>query len=191
MRDVGLASLAYFYFDSQDIEKQNVRNFLTSLLTQLAASSENCRNIILRLYAKHGNGTQQPHIGALTNCLHEMLLAAARQPTYIIVDALDECPNMTDMPTPRETVLSLLKGLVDLCVPNLHICVTSRLEIDIKIALGPLAYGAVSLHDERSQQRDIANYVGHVVYSDRNMREWQESERELIANELSRKADGM
>src|SRR5258708_1351843 len=73
LRDVGLASLAYFYFDSQDIEKKNVRNFLTSLLTQLAAGSENCRKIILRLYAKHGNGTQQPNFGTLTNCLHEML----------------------------------------------------------------------------------------------------------------------
>ena len=70
------------------------------------------------------------------------------------------------MPTPRKVVLDLLKDLVCLCIPNLHICVTSRPEIDIKRALEPLPHTAVSLHDESGQKEDISDYVNSVVYSD-------------------------
>jgi hypothetical protein len=38
--------------------------------------------------------------------LREMLLVAAQKPIYIIIDALDECPNASGLPTPREVVLA-------------------------------------------------------------------------------------
>ena len=191
MRDAGLAALAYFYFDFRDKEKQNLRNFVTSLLTQLSAYSEPCCNIIFRLYSTHGKGAQQPSIRVLINYLKEMLKVAAQQLVYIIVDALDECPDMSGMPTPRETVLSLMEDLVRMQLPSLHVCVTSRLEIDIKIILEPLAYSAVSLHDESGQQKDIYDYVSNVVYSDRKMRNWRDDDKEVVVEELSEKADGM
>jgi len=191
-RDAGQASLAFFYFDFRDKDKkQDFRNFVTSLLVQLSAYSSPCCKIISRIYSTHGKGTQQPSSGALTNCLREMLLVAAQQPIYIIVDALDECPNASGMPTPREVVLDLLEDLVRLCIPNLHICVTSRPEIDIKNVLGPLAGSAVSLHDESGQMKDISDYVSNVVYSDRMMRKWRSGEKKLVVEELSKKADGM
>jgi hypothetical protein len=94
LRDAGQASLAYFYFDFRDKDKkQDFRNFVTSLLVQLSAYSSPCCKIISRIYSTHGKGTQQPSNGALKNCLREMLSVAAQQPIYIIVDALDECPN--------------------------------------------------------------------------------------------------
>jgi len=120
-----------------------------------------------------------------------MLFVAAQQPIYIIVDALDECPDMSGMPTPREAVLNLLKDLVNMHLPNFHICVTSRSEIDIRTVLEPLAYCAVSLHDENGQQKDISDYVSNVVYWDRNMRKWRDNEKKLVVEELSNKADGM
>ena len=115
----------------------------------------------------------------------------AQQPVYIIVDALDECPDMTGMPTPREMVLDLVADLVHMQLPSLHVCVTSRPEIDIKDILEPLAYSTVSLHDESGQQKDISNYVSNVVYSDRKMRKWRDGEKKLVVEELSNKADGM
>ncbi|KAH9170950.1 hypothetical protein EDB89DRAFT_2243816 [Lactarius sanguifluus] len=191
LRDAGQASLAYFYFDFRDKDKkQDFRNFVTSLLVQLSAYSSLCCEIISRIYSAHGKGTQQPSDDALMDCLREMISVTARQPVYIIVDALDECPDSSGMPTPREVVLNLLEDLVHLGLPNLHICVTSRPEIDIKIVLGPLA-GAVSLHDEIGQMTDIFNYVASVVYSDRKMRSWRDEEKELVVEELSNKADGM
>jgi hypothetical protein len=141
LRDAGLASLAFFYFDFRDEEKkQDIRNLVTSLLIQLFAYSSLCCETISRIYSTHGKGTQQPSNDALTNCLKEMLSLAAHQPIYLIIDALDECPDSSGMPTPREDVLNLLEDLVRLGLPNLRICITSRLEIDIKNVLEPLLW---------------------------------------------------
>ena len=120
-----------------------------------------------------------------------MLEDTANEPTYIIVDALDECPNISGIPTPREIVLRLVKDLVDLRFQNLHICVTSRPEIDIKIFLQPLAKIDVSLHDEIGQQKDIFDYVSGVVSSDSLMKKWRIDQKELVVEELTKKADGM
>ena len=191
LRDAGQAFLAFFYFDFRDEEKkQDLRNFVTSLLCQLSAYSSSCCHLISRIYATHGKGTQQPSNSALANCLREMLSASVKQPIYIIVDGLDECPNSSGIPTPRELVLNLLDGLVRLGQPNLHICVTSRPEADIKDVLGPLAR-TISLHDEIGQMKDISDYVSNFVSSDRMMGKWRNAEKELVVNELSKKADGM
>ena len=192
LRNAGQASVAFFYFDFLDKEKkQDLRNFLTSTLIQLSAHSTPCREIISHIYSTHGNGTQQPSHSALINCLREMLSVTAQRPIYIIVDALDECPDSSGIPTPREVVLNLLHDLVYLGLPNLRICVTSRSEASIKSVLRPLASNAVSLHDESGQMMDISNYVSKIVYSDKKMRRWRKEEKDLVVEELSEKADGM
>jgi hypothetical protein len=191
LRDAGQASLAFFYFDFRDEEKkQDLRNFVTSLLCQLSACSSSCCEMLFRIYSTHGEGTQQPSNRVLTNCLREMLSVSAEQPIYIIVDALDECPNISGIPTPREVVLDLLEGLVRLGKPNLHICVTSRPEADVKDVLEPLAR-CLSLHNEIGQMKDISDYVSNFVSSDRMMGKWRSAEKELVVKELSTKADGM
>ena len=191
MRDAGQATLAFFYFDFRDKDKkQDFRNFVTSLLIQLSAYSSPCCQIIARLYSSHGKGTQQPSDDTLTNCLQEMLSVAARQPIYIIIDALDECPNLSGIPTPREVVLNLLGGLARFGLRNLHICVTSRPEGDIKRALESLPHIAVSLHDEIGQLKDISDYVTSVVYSDKMWR-LRDEEKKLVLEDLSKKANGM
>jgi hypothetical protein len=55
----------------------------------------------------------------------------------------------------REEVLELVEELVNLHVPNLRICVTSRPEADI---LCRLAFRSVSLRGENGQNQDIAEY---------------------------------
>ena len=70
-------------------------------------------------------------------------------------------------------------------LPNLHICVTSRPEIDIQTMLKPLAVNAISLHDESGQKIVIANYVSSVVSSDERMRQWRDEDKKLVVKELS------
>ena len=60
-----------------------------------------------------------------------------------------------------------------------------------KLVLEPLAYGAVSIHDESGQKKDIYEYVNTVVYSDRRMRKWRNEDKEMVIKVLSEKADGM
>ena len=120
-----------------------------------------------------------------------MLSVLAQKPIYIIIDGLDECPDSSGMPTPREGVLNLLEELLQWGLSNLRICVTSRPEVDIQNALGPLANISVSLHDQSGQIKDISNYVRNVAYSDRKMRSWRIDQKELVIEELSNRADGM
>jgi hypothetical protein len=189
LRNAGRATLAYFYFDFRDEEKQNVHNAVTSLLIQLSAYSKPCCDIIYHLYSAHGKGTQQPSNGILIDRLKEML-TVIQDPIFIVMDALDECPE-SGLPTPRETVLNFVKDLVRLQLPNLHICATSRPEVDIQTMLKPLAVNAISLHDETRQKFVIANYVRSAVSSDVHMRKWRDEDKELVIEELSERADGM
>ena len=125
------------------------------------------------------------------NHLKEMLTVVAEHPIYVVMDALDECPDHSGIPTAREEVLVVLKDLVGLHHPNLRICVTSRPEVDIKSILTQLTIHDISLHNQREQQKGIADYVRTIVNSDVKMREWVEDDKELIVKELSERADGM
>ena len=185
--------MAYFYFDFRDIKKQHWRDLVSSLLTQLSSRSDCHCDILSRLYSDHDNGAQQPGDDALTRCLKEMLTLSNQHPTYLIMDALDECSNLSGIPTPRKRVLQLVKELVDLHIPNLHICVTSRPEFDIRDILESLTSRRVSLHDQSGQKKDIEDYVRSVVYSDEEpiMRRWREKDKELVIKTLSERADGM
>ena len=183
--------MAYFYFDFRDVEKQKLHNLLPALLIQLAAWSDPCCDILSRLYSAHGHGAQKPKDRAMVQCLKEMLIIDVQRPTYIIMDALDESPNLSTIPSPREEVLEFVGELVGLHLSNLHICVTSRPEFDIQAFLGPLTSHPVSLHDESGQQNDIADYVSSFVHSDRRMRRWRQEDKDLVIKTLSEKADGM
>ena len=184
--------MAYFYFDFRDKRKQNVRNLITSLLSQLSTFSDASCDVITLLYSIHGNGTQKPTDDDLVKCLKQMLSVLAEYPIYIIMDALDECPDDPGWPkTPREEVLDVVCDLVGAPLPSLRICITSRLEADIKSILNQLTIHAVSLHDQSGQQRGIADYVSTVVNSDRKMRAWPDRDKDLVVKELSKRADGM
>jgi hypothetical protein len=189
--DAGGASMAYFYFDFRHADKQNLHNLLLSLLTQLSSRSDLRCDILSRLYSEHDRGAQKPKDRAMIECLKEMLFLNTQVPTYIIMDALDECPKISTIPSPREEVLELVDELVGLHLPNLHICVTSRPEPDIQAVLEPLTPHPVSLHDESGQKQDITDYVGTFVHSDRRMRRWREEDNDLVIKTLSEKADGM
>ena len=185
--------MAYFYFDFRDANKQTLRNLVPSLLNQLSTRSGPRCDLLSDLYLAHDEGKNQPSDIALVDCLEKLLALPDQHPTYLIIDALDESPNTFGIPSPRETVLRLLKGLVDLSLPHLRICVTSRPEIDIRNVFESLTSHRVSLHDQSGQRKDIADYVRSMVYSDLEqiMRRWRTEDKELVIETLSERADGM
>src|ERR1700755_742785 len=93
MCKAGNASMAYFYFDFRDANKQGLRDLVCSLLTQLSTHSAPRCDILSYLYSAHGEGNTQPSDSALAECLKGMLTLPDQRPTYLILDALDECPN--------------------------------------------------------------------------------------------------
>ena len=183
--------MAYYYFDFRDSKKQDCYGLLSSLISQLSAESDSCHNILSRLYSDNSRGIRKPDVDALKDCITDMLRLPGQGPIYIVIDGLDECPNFPWRPSARDEVLDLIEELVDLKLPNLHLCVASRPEMDIRTILEPLTTLKISLHDEIGQMEDILNYIESVVRSDRSMRRWKEEDKQFVIYTLSSKADGM
>jgi len=189
----GLAHLAYFFFDFKDTRKQDPRGFLSSILVQLSNQSVSLCNILLEFYSTHQRGSQQPGDRELMQCLQKMFKVPKEESIYVIVDAVDECPDTSGLQSFREMVLELVETLVGFHLSNLRLCVTSRPEIDIRNVLEPLTSTTtrISLHDQDGQKKDIADYVRSVVYSDRKMMRWRDEDKMLVIKTLSERADGM
>ena len=191
MSNAGSAFVAYFYFDFKDTAKQDSRALLSSLLVQLSDQSDIFCDALFSLYSVHKRGSEQPTVHSLAQCLKGMLAMMIEVPIYLIIDALDECPNDSGIPSSREKVLELVEELVELRRPHLHLCITSRPEFDIQTTLEPLATQQVSLQDESGQKRDINDYVTFVVHSDRRMKRWRDDDKDAVIADLTEKANGM
>jgi hypothetical protein len=191
MRKRGLASLAFFYCDFRDDLKKDRRGLLSSILLQLCDQSDSYSTLLSNFYVTHRRGTQGPTDKALAERLKDFLRLPGQAPVYIILDALDECPNTSAMPTPREKVLELVEDLVDSHFPNFHMCITSRPESDIKLVLDPLGFHSVSIHGESGQRQDIDDYIKSFVHTDPMMQNWKAEDKQLVMDVLTKKADGM
>ena len=194
LQEAGRASLAYFYFDLRDEKKKDLCGALASILIQLSARSGSFCEILSHLHVAHDDGAHQPSTSTMIACLKEMLALPEQGPVFIILDALDECPNTSGIPSARDEVLDFLKDLVSVQFLDVHICVTSRPEMDIRTALEPLALLPLSIHDQEGQKEDIEGYIEYGVTS---MRIWskedkeEDKERQWVIDTLSEKADGM
>jgi hypothetical protein len=191
MRQSGLASLAMFYYDFREDQKKDLRGLLSSVLFQLCDQSDAYYDTLSAFYLAHRDGAQSPRDDELVRCLKDLLNLQGQAPIYLIIDALDECPNTSALSSPRAEVLTLLEDLIDSHFPNLRICVTSRPEADIKPILEPLTFRSVSLHDEGGQKQDIENYIKSIVNTNRNMRKWKPEHKQLVIDTLTKRADGM
>jgi hypothetical protein len=187
----GLASLAFFYCDFREGQKKDVHGLLSSLLVQLGGQSDIYSATLSDFYKAHGRGTQHASDDELLVCLKDMLKLPGQANVHIVIDGLDECSTTTGMPSPRENVFGLVEELVGLHIPNLRICVASRPEADISDVLQPLAFRSISLHEENGQVQDIAEYVKSAIDEDRKMRRWNATDKKLVIDVLTRKADGM
>jgi hypothetical protein len=190
MRKTGFGSLAFFYCDFREDRKKELRGLLSSFLVQLCHQSDSYFDIISNFYSEHDKGLRPPSDDALAGCLKDLLKLPGLAPVYLIVDALDECPNPSVIRSPRAEVLSFIEELVTTQILNLRVCLTSRLEPDIKDILDPIIFRSVSLHDEIGQKRDIEDYI-KLVINTRTIKKWKEEHRELAIDVLMEKSNGM
>src|SRR6267378_2595612 len=110
MQKSGLASLTMFYYDFNEKEKKDLRGLLSSVLFQLCNQSYPYYAILSTFYSTYDDGARSPSNDELTRCLKDLLKLPGQAPVYLIVDALDECPN-TSIPSYRDQVLVLLEDL--------------------------------------------------------------------------------
>jgi hypothetical protein len=190
MEKAGLASLAFFYCDFREDRKKELRGLLSSFLVQLCHQSDPYFDLLSNFYSEHNKGLRRPSDDALAGCLKNLLELPGLAPVYLVVDALDECPNPSVVRSPRAKVLSLIEELVKTQIQNLHVCVTSRPEPDIKNILDPLIFRSVSLHDESGQKMDIEDYIKSVINT-RTTKRWKEEHRKQAIDVLTEKSNGM
>ena len=119
-----------------------------------------------------------------------MLQAAQPDPVYLIIDGIDECPDSSESgkPSPQTQVVQLIKELIGWGLPNLHLCVTSLLEVGKHTALdlkGSTTL-SVSLHKQSGHKGDVVDYIKSIVGSDPKMRNWSEKDKKRVVETLSK-----
>ncbi|KAF3810141.1 hypothetical protein GCG54_00002593 [Colletotrichum gloeosporioides] len=113
-----------FFFDFSDTSKTHIDTMYRSLAFQLYQQQEASRPVVDALFAPHDNGWKQAETEKLSKCLLAMLQASGK--VYIILDALDECVNQTEL-------LEWIQGLVS--NPHFHnvqLFATSRPEEELE-----------------------------------------------------------
>jgi len=121
---------AYFFFSFRETKKQKASNLPRSILAQLLMQAENVPTALQTFYDKYQHG--EPSERGLLESIQALLIGSH---TYIIIDALDECPNAEEE---RAGLCNILKELNSWGNERLHVLVTSRKEADLAEALLPI-----------------------------------------------------
>ena len=114
-----------------------IDHFLRSLLRQLAAAAEAFPTALLSLASEFRRSGREPSVPALSSALNSTI-KSLDQDIFIVVDALDECPDKADH-AKRQDLLDQIKELLFGQHENLHLLATSRKELDIQESLQGLA----------------------------------------------------
>ena len=177
--------ILYFYFDFNDVEKQQHEKMIRSLIVQLFAQYVNVPPVLESLYSSCTNGERQPAYDSLLSTLYIMLRDFSD--TYLVLDALDEGSK-------RKELLLCIEELAGWRDLNLHILTTSRREKDIEDSMEPL------IDDQRRiciqsalVDSDICMYIHSRLQVDRDLRRWRDMPKvqQEIGDTLMGKADGM
>ncbi|KAF7678877.1 hypothetical protein GT037_002625 [Alternaria burnsii] len=175
----------YFYFDFNDSQKQNPEPMLRSLLRQLLQCLAVTHKDVDALFLSCKNGEKQPSLHELLDVMPKVM----RQFThvYIVLDALDEC-------TQRSELMSMLESVIGWKLDMVHLLLTSRKERDIEMSLE----GHIEEDNVVSLQRDIVNedisrYVRNRLHEDKALAKWNKDAdiRQEIETALMSRAGGM
>ncbi|PSN64889.1 HET-domain-containing protein [Corynespora cassiicola Philippines] len=176
---------AYFYFDFNDTQKQDPELMLRSLLCQLLRRAVVIPKGVDALFLSCENGQQKPSSHALLQVTKE----AAQEFThvYVVLDALDEC-------TQRSELMDMLETVVGWQLDNLHLLMTSRKERDIESSLEEYIRDEDTVCLQRDVvDQDIQRYVQQRLRVDKDLAKWNKDAvvRQKIEATLMGGARGM
>jgi hypothetical protein len=174
-------SHAFFYFSFSDERKQSDGDLLRSLVAQLGWRQPGL-SMLRQAYENGRQSVPGP------DELEKILLASIRScsKVYLLVDALDECPEDHDA---RQRVLQRIERLTH-DASNLKIFATSR-ELDrIRKSMKALAAEPLRVITH-AVDADIHAYLSTELSRDRNLCELSPEMRTLIESTIASQADGM
>jgi hypothetical protein len=175
----------YFYFDFNDIQKQDPELMLRSLLCQLLQCSFSIPKGVDTLFLACEDGQQQPSLHVLLDVTRQVLQQFLH--VYIVLDALDEC-------TRRQELMDVLETVAGWQLDNLHLLMTSRRERDIESSLESYVKeeDTVCVHSD-VVDRDIQLYVQQQLSDKKALAKWNRDAavRQEIKAAITDNAHGM
>ncbi|KAF2846474.1 HET-domain-containing protein [Plenodomus tracheiphilus IPT5] len=182
--DVSMVT-AYFYFEFNDTQKQDPELMLRSLLCQLVQRLVMIPKGVDALFKACENGQQRPSVHALL----EVTRQAARdfRHVYVVLDALDEC-------TQRSELMDMLETVAGWRLDNLHLLMTSRKERDIETSLESYVGEKDTVCLQRDVvDQDIQRYVQQRLRVNKSLAKWNKDAaiRQEIETAMMRGACGM
>lgn len=176
------SGVAYFYFDYTNASiSQHHNRLLRSLIEQLASQHGAVPKPLKALYERCRHGTTQPSEAELTQTLRS--IGNLFSPCYFVIDAVDESKE-------KQEFLKLLNVVAGQWrLPQIHILVTSRTELDTEIPKRTWLGATMSIQD------GIAGDVESQVFStlrDENgaLGQWSPEQREMVAKSLIENSRG-
>ena len=185
--------IVYYYFSFRDKATQNVTNFKHSLLMQivrrLVREDETKQHfyvpkVFQNLFEKYSN-SQFPLVEDVHATFEGLLDESSH--TYIIIDALDECPDQTG----RSKIIKFLEGLCRTSHGGAHILMTSRRENDIETAINEMEVSkSIVLMKTAEVNADIRTYLMDSMRK-QPYKDWPARLKITVARKLTSKADGV
>ena len=175
------AGYAVFYFSFSDNKKQRLDDLLRSLVAQLG-----WKGPALSMLQQAYDRPNRTLLGLEELEKILFLCFEAYDEVYLLIDALDECPEGEDV---RHSMLECLAGVSHraLCV---KILATSRELPDVRTSMVALGSEAMPLA-ARSVDADIRQYVAKGLLRDHRLSRLDRKTKTLIEETISAKADGM
>jgi hypothetical protein len=175
--------VVYFYFDFNDVQKQNAEMMLRSLVVQLSDQAVDVpANLAALCYSYAEKG--QPSLDALLQVTRRTIQELSQ--VYIMLDALDECMQ-------RAELMEILETIAGWKLKNVHLIMTSRRERDIESTLQTFIepQDSICLQSE-VVDKDIQQYVRQRLSDDKGLHKWNDATlREEIEAALMKGSKGM
>lgn len=176
---------AYFYFDFNDTQKQDPELMLRSLLCQLVQRSAVIPKGVDALFSSCENGQRKPSLHALLDVTRHAMQEFTH--VYLILDALDEC-------TQRSELIDMLETVAEWQLDNLHLLMTSRKERDIETCLESYVEEEDAICLQRDVvDKDIQRYVQQRLRDKKSLAKWTKDAAisQEVEDALMRGAHGM
>ena len=175
------AGIAYFYFDfnNQSIMQDHNR-LLRSLVEQLSSESGDIPKPLAALYRRCRNGTVQPMTTDLLETLQSIIRNFSH--VYLVIDAFDECKE-------KEKFLGFLNAIAEWKLPQIHIAVTSRTDVDTEIRNRKWNCSKIVV-EEHLVDADVEKHVRATLEDDEILNRWDPDQQRLIAKSLIEGAKG-
>ena len=177
-------AIGYFYFDFSDSRKQKVPALLSSILAQLCDKAGSLDHLKSH-YDNCNHGCQQPSVQQLCKMLSSTI--PEFKEVFLVIDALDECTKGEE----RSETLAVIERISSWSLPNLHVLITSRSELDIVAVLEKLANENIIAIDESRIGSDINHYIKAEVAADSKLQKWPNDVKQNVEEVLCNGANGM